>query len=84
MEPKVEFSSSAYDCARIARGVTITVKTVRLYGGLGPHVVAPAVSPQRCSGMPICQLFSLGKFPQPKYSAKTGCPYIDTRKMTGR
>ena len=75
-----------YDCGLIGRAVAIDGRTFFAHGGLPLSPVAAARTPQRCSGMPSCQLFPSGKFPAliQALSSPTGCPYMASLTITGR
>jgi hypothetical protein len=72
--------SSDYECKRVAKTVVIYVRVF-----LNPAGSPPAMSPQRCSGMPICQLFPSGKFPPAVHELQraTGCPYMESLTIGG-
>jgi hypothetical protein len=70
-------------CPHIKRGVEIDIK---MYGFPSQGPVAGATTPQRCSGMSICNLFVSGKFPPLDHAraGPTGCPYMESLTTTGR
>jgi hypothetical protein len=84
MPNRPEITESHYDCPRIHRGVTIKTAVHSQYG---QHQFAINVMHRRlsCSGMPVCKLFPLGRFPSgPQGGLATGCPLIETRSTTGK
>ena len=84
---KTHESQIDYECERIGQQVEIDIKTVFAYAAPSQAPIAAAPAPQRCSGMPICQLFPSGNFPSPTHvlqGAGKGCPYMDKRTIAGR
>jgi hypothetical protein len=67
-----------HECERVGQHVEIDIFLT--YAAPGQALIVGAPTPQRCSGLPICQIFLSGKFPPVAHVLQRGRPLGSSRQ----